>query len=180
MSSSAKLNALLMNCMVLACSSFAPLNTARTPGASGVARSQSSMSATSCSASAPGATFALTYMIRCPSCRKIVLTLGRASLVTKLLIGLCPSRVATRSSSNLEKPRADSGYLSRISISSSASSGRNRPISTPLVISCTLEPTLATSAPIIAAFSRSTVISHSMAGTGAVSSTSLSVALDSK
>ena len=38
MSSSAKLNALLINCMVLACSSFAPLKTARTPDASGVSQ----------------------------------------------------------------------------------------------------------------------------------------------
>ena len=99
-----------------------------------------------------------------------------ASFVTGLRLikfdsGTSPSAVLTFKLSKVDKNRSSSGNLTRISISSSELSTRMVSNKIPRVTSCTIAPTVATSAPYRPAFSTSTSICQSIPGNGLVSST---------
>ena len=86
--------------------------------------------------------------------------------------GTSPSVVRTRKLSSVDNRRSFWGRRTRISISSSEVSTRMVSSKMPRVTSCTMAPTVRTSAPYRPAFSTSTSICQSIPGRGRVSSTS--------
>ena len=128
----------------------------------------------------PLSTPALMSKTRFCSERLICASFATGLRVMKLDSGTRPSDVRTFSESKVLRKRSLSGRRTRISISSSLVGTRIVSKRIPRVTSCTIAPTVATSAPKRPAFSTSTSICQSIPGRGRLSSICVSPSVVSK